>query len=53
MTNSTKGNLTLEQRLDSLITEMEYHKQQKDLANNYHVVLREMKNLRDGVEIGY
>lgn len=39
-------------RLDKLISEMEHHKEIKDLANNYHIVLQEMKNLRDGVLTG-
>lgn len=50
--NQPKGKQTLEKRLDELIAEMEHHKDTKDLAINYYVVLREMRNLRDGVQIG-
>jgi len=39
-------------RLDQIINECKTHKQDKSLANNYHVVLREMENLRDGNEFG-
>ena len=53
MTVQKIGNETLEKRLNDLIFEMECHKKIKDLANDYHVVLREMKNLRDGIEIGF
>lgn len=47
-----KSENDLAKRLDELIFEMQHHKNTKDLANNYHIVLQEMKNLRDGVPLG-
>lgn len=52
MTVQPKRKQALEIRLNDLIAEMEYHKQRKYLSLNYYVVLQEMKNLRNGVEIG-
>lgn len=39
-------------RLDKIIKDCQTHKQNKSLANNYHIVLREMKNLRDNIPFG-
>lgn len=43
---------TLVSRLNALISEMERQKRMGNLKNNYYIVLTEMKNLRDGKQIG-
>lgn len=47
-----KRNEAIVKRLDEIITDCRRHKQDKTLQNNYHVVLREMENLRDGNRFG-
>jgi len=45
-------NADIVMRLDQIINECKLHKQNKTLQNNYHVVLREMQNLREGNPFG-
>jgi len=45
-------NADIVRTLDQIINDCKMHKQNKTLANNYHVVLREMENLREGNPFG-
>lgn len=50
--NAFEDAIKLSKRLDAVISEMQYNKDIKNLQNNYHIVLEEMKNLRDGIPVG-
>jgi len=52
MPDYTKRNEQIVKRLDEIISQCRLHKQNKTLQNNYHVVLKEMENLRDGNQSG-
>ncbi len=45
-------NTDIAKRLDQIIIVCRAHKQNKSLQNNYHIVLREMENLREGKPFG-
>ncbi len=45
-------NADIVKRLDEIISQCRIHKQDKTLQNGYHVVLREMENLRESRGFG-
>jgi len=52
MSQYTKRNEQIVKRLDEIIHQCRMHKNDKTLQNHYHVVLREMINLREGSRFG-